>query len=100
MSKIVVENLSYKYKKIKALFLIVLIKDIPKSIIIITFVYFVEEYLWRGKLTQKYEILAHRFYWKWGEMRFNIKVKLIYLTISIILLIFSYFWLGKGLKRF
>ncbi|KOC31884.1 hypothetical protein [Clostridium botulinum] len=82
------------------IFLIVLIKDIPKSIIIVTSVYFIEEYLWRGKLTQKYGILAHRFYWEWGEMRFNIKVKLIYLTISIILLIFSYFWLGKGLKRF
>ncbi|WMJ82265.1 hypothetical protein RBU49_08460 [Clostridium sp. MB40-C1] len=82
-----------------AIFFIVLIKDIPKTIIIVTFLYFVGEYLWRGKATQKYGILAHRFYWEWGEMGFNIKVKLIYLALSIVLLIFSYFWLGRGTKK-
>ncbi len=80
------------------IFFIVLIKDIPKTIILVTSLYFVGEYLWRGKLTRKYGILAHRFYWEWGEMRFNIKVKLIYFVISIVLLIFSYFWLGRGKK--
>lgn len=80
------------------IFFIVLIKDIPKTIILVTSLYFVEEYLWRGKLTQKYGILAHRFYWEWGEMSFNIKIKIIYLLISIVLLIFSYFWLGRGVR--
>lgn len=81
-----------------SIFFIVLIKDIPKTIILVTFMYFVVEYLWRGKVTQKYGILAHRFYWEWREMGFNIKVKLIYLAISIVLFIFSYFWMGRGSK--
>lgn len=80
------------------IFFIVLIKDIPKTIIVVTSLYFVEEYLWRGQVTRKYGILAHRFYWDWRDMGFNIKVKLIYLAISIALLIFSYFWLGRGSK--
>jgi len=80
------------------IFFAVLIKDIPKTIIVITSLYFVEEYLWRGQVTRKYGILAHRFYWDLKEMRFNINVKLVYLCISIVLLIFSYFWLGRGSK--
>ncbi|AKN31518.1 hypothetical protein Ccar_11845 [Clostridium carboxidivorans P7] len=80
------------------LFFIVLIKDIPKTIIVVTSLYFVEEYLWRGKIMQKYGILAHRFYWNLKETGFNLKVKLVYLVISIVLIIFSYFWLGRGSK--
>lgn len=80
------------------IFFIVLIKDIPKTIIVITSLYFIEEYLWRGQVTKKYGILAHRFYWDWTTFGFNIKVKLVYLAISIVLLTFSYFWLGRGSK--
>jgi hypothetical protein len=81
------------------IFFIVLIKDIPKTIILVTSLYFVVEYLWRGQVTREYGILAHRFYWDWREMGFNIKVKLIYLAVSIALLIFSYFWLGRGSRH-
>jgi hypothetical protein len=80
------------------IFFIVLIKDIPKTIIIVISFYFIGEYLWRGQVTRKYGVLAHRFYWELRDMEFNIKVKLIYLTISIALLIFSYLWLGRGAK--
>lgn len=78
-----------------SIFFIVLIKDIPKTIIIIISLYFILEYLWRGQVTQKYGILAHRFYWDLGNMSFNIRVKGVYLALSIILLIFSYLWLGR-----
>ncbi|MDP4143349.1 MAG: hypothetical protein Q8936_02530 [Bacillota bacterium] len=78
------------------LFFIVLIKDIPKTTIVVISLYFIEEYLWRGQVTRKYGILAHRFYWDWTDMRFNITEKLVYLAVSIVLLIFSYFWLGRG----
>jgi len=78
------------------IFFIVLIKDIPKTIIVVISLYFVEECLWRGQVTRKYGILAHRFYWDWSNMRFNITEKLVYLALSIVLLIFSYFWLGRG----
>lgn len=80
------------------LFFITLIKDIPKTIIIITSLYFIGEYLWRGQVTRKYGILAHRFYWDWSNIAGDFKIKLVYLTVSIVLLIFSYFWLGKGRK--
>jgi hypothetical protein len=80
------------------IFFIVLIKDIPKTIIVVTSLYFALEYLWRGKVTGKYGILAHRFYWDLDNMGFNIRVKLVYLAISIVLLIFSYFWLGRASK--
>jgi len=80
------------------IFFIVLIKDIPKTIIVVTSLYFVEEYLWRGQVTRKYGILAHRFYWDLEKIKFNINVKLVYLCISIVLLIFSYFWLGRASK--
>ena len=81
------------------IFFIVLIKDIPKTIIVVISLYFVEEYLRRGQVTRKYGILAHRFYWDWRNMGFNIRVKLAYLAASIIMLVFSYFWLGRGTKK-
>lgn len=80
------------------IFFIVFIKDIPKTIIVVISLYFIGEYLWRGQVTRKYGILAHRFYWDLRDMGFNIKVKLIYLAVSMALLIFSYFWLGRGSK--
>lgn len=79
-----------------AIFFIVLIKDIPKTTIVVTFLYFIVEYLWRGQVTRKYGILAHKFYWDWNEMWFNISVKLTYLAVAIALFIFSYFWLGRA----
>ena len=82
-----------------SIFFIVLIKDIPKTIIIVITGYFIEEYLWRGKIFQEYGVLAHRYYWQGHSPSLNFKVKAVYIGVSIGLLIFSYFWLGQGKKH-
>ncbi|MFL0267300.1 hypothetical protein [Candidatus Clostridium radicumherbarum] len=73
-----------------SLFIIYISRDIAVSTSIITSYYLIEEALWRCKITQTKGILGHIYqYSDYGKGEI-LKVKLFYVFISIILLIFTY----------
>lgn len=73
-----------------SLFILFLLKDIAVSTSIITAYYLIEEGLWRCKVMQKRGILGHMYqYYEYapGEI---VKVKLVYIVLSIVLLFLTY----------
>lgn len=73
-----------------SLVILFITRNIPISIIIITAYYLIEEFLWRCKVTQTKGILGHlnQYYdYANGEI---MKVKLIYIFVSVILLYILY----------
>ncbi|MBE6058614.1 MAG: hypothetical protein E7215_00345 [Clostridium sulfidigenes] len=73
-----------------SLLVLFLVRDIAVSITIITSYYLIEESLWRGKLLKKYGILGHLYnYYDYssGEM---IRIKIIFILISLVLLLTTY----------
>lgn len=73
-----------------SLFILFLLKDIAVSTSIIIAYYLIEEGLWRCKVMQKWGILGHMYqYYEYtpGEI---VKVKLVYIVLSIVLLFLTY----------
>lgn len=73
-----------------SLLVLFLVRDIAVIITIITSYYLIEESLWRGKLLKKYGILGHLYnYYDYssGEM---IRIKIIFILISLVLLLTTY----------
>ena len=73
-----------------SIFILLISRDITVSTCLITAYYLIEEGLWRCKITQTNGILGHIYsYYDYGKGEI-LKVKLIYMLISIILLLLSY----------
>ncbi|WP_207753033.1 hypothetical protein [Clostridium yunnanense] len=73
-----------------SLFILFVSKDIAISTSLITAYYLIEEALWRCKITQTNGILGHIYqYYDYGKGGL-LKVKMIYMGISIILLLLTY----------
>lgn len=73
-----------------SLFILFLLKDIAVSTSIITAYYLIEEGLWRCNVMRKWGILGHMYqYYDYapGEI---VKVKLVYIVLSIVLLFLTY----------
>ena len=68
-----------------ALFILFLTRDIPVSMVIITSVYLIEEYLWRAQITKQYGILGHIYYYNDSFVKALIIIKVAYLICSVIL---------------
>lgn len=72
------------------LFILFFTRDIAITTILITSYYFIEEALWRCKVTQQRGILAHLYQYEGYGAEYMVKTKLIYLGISVILLLITY----------
>lgn len=73
-----------------SLFILFVSKDIAISTSLITAYYLIEEALWRCKVTQTNGILGHIYQYYDYEKGGLLKVKIIYIGISIILLLLTY----------
>ena len=73
-----------------SIFILFITRDIAVSTSLITAYYLIEEALWRCKVTQTNGILGHIYQYYDYEKGGILKVKLIYMLISIILLFLSY----------
>jgi hypothetical protein len=73
-----------------SLFILFISKDIAISTSLITAYYLIEEALWRCKITQTNGILGHIYQYYDYEKGGLLKVKIIYMGISIILLMATY----------
>lgn len=70
-------------------------RSISISMTLVTFGYFIQEFLWRGKITKEYGVLAHRFFLDVGDDSFRVKVKLFYFILSIVFLWGFYKSIGR-----
>ncbi|MDU2105746.1 MAG: hypothetical protein ACLR3R_10720 [Clostridium paraputrificum] len=70
-------------------------RSISISMTLVTFGYFIQEFLWRGKITKEYGVLAHRFFLDVGDDSFRVKVKLFYFILSIVFLWGVYKSIGR-----
>ncbi|MGL5152335.1 MAG: hypothetical protein ACRC7N_17400 [Clostridium sp.] len=82
-----------------AMGLICFIRNIPISLTIVVFIYFILEFLWRGKVSGEYGVLAHRYYDGILTKDVEGEIKIAYFIIGIILIILSYFKMGRRSKR-
>ena len=70
-----------------SLFLLFLTREVSIPIIIVVSFYFIEEYLWRCKITQESGLLSHLYQYN----DYNIKSTLAYFTAACVLLVVTYF---------
>jgi hypothetical protein len=73
-----------------SIFILLISRDIAVSTSLITAYYLIEESLWRCKITQTNGILGHIYQYYDYEQGELLKVKLVYMLLSIILLFSSY----------
>lgn len=72
------------------LLILFLVRNITVSITIIASYFLVEESLWRCKVFQKYGILGHLYnYYDYSQLEM-VKVKLIFILVSLVLLVITY----------